>query len=510
MADNYRYINTSGVIVPDTSTILEEVQSEYKEAFGEDLVVTPDTPQGVLITAEALSRNETVNNNAALANQINPNIAGGIFLDAIMALTGIQRKPATRTLVSGVTLTGIPGTLISAGAQAQTTAGDLFRLKDGVVIGSGGSVTGVFESTEYGPIDAPVNALNQIVTSVLGWETVINPFAGVLGALQQSDVSARAFRLNTLAFQGVALPVAITSALYNVEGVQSLSFLENYTNNYMGFLASVTDGATLNDTTWVLTNSGEVTIGTTGLSFAASNQELPSPNPWPVAKYTTTGNVALTGLGTQGGGDWPGAMTAADVVLVKNQSSASENGYYTVAAGAWSRRTGYTNGTELLGANQGIAMVPHSIFVCVNGGTDLDVAAALLENKSLGCAWNGNETVEVIEPVSQQVYPVQFSRPVAVPILIRVTITAGDPASIKQAILDYAIGEVEGESGFVVGSDVSPFELASAIGTLYPGTFMTKVEVSYDDPVSYTTDTLAISIDEIATTDIDSITVVSA
>lgn len=509
MADNYRYITTNGVIVPDTSTILQGVQDEYKAAFGDDLVVTPDTPQGVLITAEALSRNDTVNNNAALANQINPNIAGGVFLDAIMALTGIQRKPASKTIVSGVTITGVPGTLVPAGAQAQTESGDLFELQSGVVIGGGGTTTGIFVSVEFGPIGAPTNDLNQIVTAVLGWETVTNPTPGLLGADEQSDVSARAFRLNTLAFQGVALPVAITSALYNVTGVQSLSFLENYTNNYMGFLASVTDGATLDDTVWVMTNSGTVTINTTGLTFAESNQELPSPNPWPVAKYTTTGNVALTGLGTQGGGDWPGSMTAADVVLVKNQSSAAENGYYTVAAGAWSRRTGYTNGTELLGANQGIAMLPHSIFVCVNGGSDLDVAAALLENKSLGCAWNGNETVEVIEPVSQQVYPVQFSRPVTVPVLIRVTISSGDPASIKQAILDYVSGSIEGEAGFVVGSDVSPFELAGAVSTQFPETFMTKVEVSYTPP-SYTTDTLAIAIDEIATTDADSITVVSA
>ena len=86
MAD-YQYIDTTGVIVPDTATIQSEVEGEYKAVFGQDLVVTPNTPQGVLITAEVAARSNVVRNNAALANQINPNLAGGVFLDAIWAVS---------------------------------------------------------------------------------------------------------------------------------------------------------------------------------------------------------------------------------------------------------------------------------------------------------------------------------------------------------------------------------------------------------------------------------------
>lgn len=116
----YLYIESTGVIVPDTSTLLTEVQDEYKLAFGNDLVTTPDTPQGVLINSEALARAVVVNNNVALANQINPNIAGGIFLDAICALLGISRTaPQHSTVVCN--LTGVAGTVIPQGSQAQDT-----------------------------------------------------------------------------------------------------------------------------------------------------------------------------------------------------------------------------------------------------------------------------------------------------------------------------------------------------------------------------------------------------
>lgn len=51
----------------------------------------------------------------------------------------------------------------------------------------------------------------------------------------------------------------------------------------------------------------------------------------------TTGNITLSGLGTQAGGDWASALTAGDRVLVKNQTAAADNGIYVAAAGSWAR-----------------------------------------------------------------------------------------------------------------------------------------------------------------------------
>lgn len=57
------------------------------------------------------------------------------------------------------------------------------------------------------------------------------------------------------------------------------------------------------------------------------------------ARYTTTGNINLSGLATQAGGDWPAALTAGDRVLVKDQTTGDNNGLYVAAAGAWARST---------------------------------------------------------------------------------------------------------------------------------------------------------------------------
>lgn len=56
-----------------------------------------------------------------------------------------------------------------------------------------------------------------------------------------------------------------------------------------------------------------------------------------VARFTTTANINLNGLATQAGGDWASALTADDVVFVKDQAAPATNGVYLAKAGAWVR-----------------------------------------------------------------------------------------------------------------------------------------------------------------------------
>jgi hypothetical protein len=387
MAD-YQYLTDNGVIVPDTSDILTETQTEFKNALGDDLDVSSETPQGTLIAAETLAREEVVRNNAAVANQINPNLAGGIFLDAIWALTGGQRFVALPTIVRDVVLTGIPGVIVTSGAIATVgAAGDQFQLLSNVTIGSDGTGLGTFQSVELGPIAAPALGLNSIASSVLGWETVSNPAAGTTGQPEESDIASRTRRRRTLALQGVALPEAITSSVYSAEGIRSMTFRENVTN--------------------------------------------------------------------------------ASIVI------------------------------------EGKTLVAHSIYACVDGGTDLIVATALLQKKSLGANWNGTTVVNVTEPITGQIYPVQFDRPTEVPIFVQVTVRGGAaypdvPGIVRSSMIDYANGLQEGEDGFIVGGDVSPFELAGAVNREAPTIFVQNLLLSLNN-VTFSAATIPITISQLAT-----------
>ncbi|MDH2394927.1 baseplate J/gp47 family protein [Providencia rettgeri] len=366
MAD-YQYLTSQGVIVPDTSTLRDDVENEFKSVFGQQLDVNPETPQGALITMEVENRDAVVRNNAELANQINPDLAGGIFLDAIWALMGGQRFDATHSFLSQVKFTGIAETIIPKGSQAATLNGDLFETTKTLIIGKDGSVTGDMRAIETGAVECGVGQLNKVASSVLGWETVHNPSNAVLGRDAESDLQSRRRRKQTLAKNTVSVGEAITSALYELEGVCSLSYRENYTNEPMIF--------------------------------------------------------------------------------------------------------------------DGITLVPHSIYVCVEGGDKEAIARSLLRTKTLGAAFNGREEVEVLETISGQIYPVKFDRAKEIVLFCLVTVkkaTVDAQTIIPAAVESWANGDIDGEGGLVVGRDVSPFEISAGINAVEPRLFITRVELSTD------------------------------
>lgn len=395
----YEWIVESGVILPDTSELQDDVIAEFRAAFGADLVVTADTPQGVLITAETLARDNMARNNATLANQLNPDIAGGVFLDAIWALTAGERIPASRSLITEVTVTGVPGAIIPEASQARVGAtGPIFETTGAVVLGVDGTGTATFQSLDVGPVSAGTGDLDTIVSGVLGWETVTNPTPAIPGKDEESDAAARRRRRDTLALQSVALPEAIISGLYTVDGVRSVLMRENYTD--------------------------------------------------------------------------------APVVI------------------------------------EGVTLDPHSIYVAVTGGTDSAVAAMLLARKSLGCGWNGDTAVNVVDPLSGQTYVVTFQRPDIIPIFARVTVrqgtATGDPVSLVKAALEaYAAGEQLDEPGLVIGADVSPWELAGAVNRGAPGLYVQLVELSLDGS-TWSTNAITVTIEEQAQLLAGAVTVVVA
>lgn len=248
----YTFIDNTGAILADTSTLKTTIEGEWQTAFGSDLSVSSDTPQGHMIAAETTARVSVANNNATLANQINPNFAGGIFLDAICAFLGLAREPATFT-VAPATLSGQPLTIIPAGVQARgAVSGNLFASTSQIQLDVSGNGTVNFICLVSGPVQCPENDLS-VVTSVLGWETIANGSATSIGQLEQTDDSLRALRNQTLALQGISTPEAQASSLAAVPGVLSFKYQENYENT-----TQVKNGITLKpNSVWACVDGGD-------------------------------------------------------------------------------------------------------------------------------------------------------------------------------------------------------------------------------------------------------------
>lgn len=396
---NYDYVVPTGLIVPDTATLLDEVKDEWREAFGADINLEPETSQGAIVVMDTEVRDATVRNNVAVANQINPDYAGGVFLDAIWSLTRGGRRPATRSTIANAVLTGQSGTQVLAGSVATVGPnGARFLTTRTVIIGetTSGMALVDFVSEDTGPIGVIAGALNTIgVGGVLGWETVTNPSPAVPGSLQESDIAGRRRRRLTLALQSVSMPEAIVSSIMNIDDVESLQFREN---------------------------------------------------------------TALT--------------------------------------------------TQVV---DGISMVGKSIWLCIRGGSDIDIANQLLENKGIGPGYNGAVSVSVVEPASGQTYTIKFDRPTLFTLYVRVTAKFNNTDGltiIPKAVMDYANGELEGDAGLVVGASVSPWEISGAVNQVEPRIKVNKVELSTDG-IGWTTNVLGLALNQQADLTLSRIIVVA-
>lgn len=371
----YTYVTDSGVIVPDTSTTLSEVQQEYRNALGQDLNLDPNTPQGQLITAEVGARNGVLRNNAALANQLNPNQATGLHLRSIGQLMGITDTPVARSVCLDCTITGAPNTLFPAGSRATTSDGASFLSISDIMLNAAGAGTVNFQSELPGPFVVPVDGLTP-AQPIPGWSRVRNPTAAIVGSVSMTDYEYRVFRVNSLARQSNNAARSMVSKLSGVPGVRSLVVREN------------DDGA---------------------------------------------------------------AQTI-----------------------------------------QGVAMERNSMWVCVNddGGISSEIAAVMLSCKPPGCKLTHSTnsrgtpvTVDQIDEVTGQVYPMRFVRSVPrnvwVRLYVRNNATMSDlPNSVVNAVLDYAAGRTDSDPGLVVGAPVSPYTIAGSVVSQIPGTFVRLCEVS--------------------------------
>ena len=221
----YNYNTDTGLIVPDTAEIYTEVENEFTTAFGSDLDLSSSTPQGRLIEMEALARQGTVGLCALIANQINIDYATGQYLDAIGAFFNVARKGATSTSVLA-TVAGVVGTIIPAGSLVQTQTGDDFYLENETIIPEQGFTTAYFLSVEQGDIPCATGTLTIIIDQTIGWETVNNPVAAIIGSNEESDYDYRK-RIKSARYVGISYIQAIKAQLEQVENLKSSFVYDN-------------------------------------------------------------------------------------------------------------------------------------------------------------------------------------------------------------------------------------------------------------------------------------------
>lgn len=223
-------ITETGVSAPDASAIRQYEATTFKGIFGQDLDTAPYTPQGQLIDTDTAMVHDKNSQLMEVLNQFDPEKNDGIWQEGIGKIYFITRKPGARTIVD-CEITGIVGTMIPAGeAQAIDKNGNLYALEKDTLITTPSPIPVKFVAMEEGPIICPKESLDRIYKRVNGWDTVINPTAGVTGSWPERRMAFERRRYDSVAKNAHGNVSAIWGALANLDGVISVQIAENVTN----------------------------------------------------------------------------------------------------------------------------------------------------------------------------------------------------------------------------------------------------------------------------------------
>lgn len=423
-----------GLIVPDVSTLRDDVRAEAREAFGEELSVNDETPQGRIIESFALLRTAVLGLNADTANQININLATGRTLDAIGSFFKVYRNAATRNRIY-VNLTADPYTTIPAGSIIATSKGIKYTIAQDQTFGStetyrvnvvaiavdAGEVDAYFDETDevnYDPIDT-------IVTGVIGWKSVSNNAEGRIlyyGEEEESDERFRN-RLLTARFFGTGYLNSIAARFAQTEGLADTFCYENCdaSTKYLSQQGAMIDmsAGTFSD------NNGIVIPGHHVLVVADCSEELYGE----VAKILFETKAVGAGM--------------VNVAYLQSKYWHAEKDTNTPPLTAKSLGTGEYSYDEFQ-------------WKFTNGKTYTSIR------------------LYYPDPHYKREYPITFNKPISVEVTIIIDVDGTNfngtdiADTVKNAVIEWAKGNVDGVDGVKIGEPVYAHEISSGVSNIVP------------------------------------------
>lgn len=222
------YIDETGYHYPTYNEILEQLIDDFQTVYGAGAYLGSDSQDYEFLSKVAEKIFDCYQSNEIVYNSFSPDKAIGTGLDYIVAINGIVRKQATKSVVT-LTLSGEPGTVIANGAVSDAN-GYMWDLPSPVVLGDTGDASVEAVCRETGTIQAAPGTVTHIMTPVAGWESVTNESAATVGTVTETDSELRGRRAESVALPSQSLLDGLRGALGAITGVNRKEVYENKTN----------------------------------------------------------------------------------------------------------------------------------------------------------------------------------------------------------------------------------------------------------------------------------------
>ena len=485
-------ITAAGFTRPRLVDIQQQIFDQLVLVFGAQINQLPESVFSQLVGAFSEREDLIWQAMEDVYNSQYPDLSFGVSLDNAAALTGAIRKGPLPSTVTGQLLFGVAGTLIAAGKQIAVL----------------GSPTSVFATNNDVTLVAGQNCIQTLTPlrvpnaghfnlSLGGQSTPDLPYTASAAAVQAA--------LNALEF-GAGITVTGSLATFFTitfdgdAGLQAQDALVVGDNTLADGTGAITLAVTI---TQAGANQGQVNLtavadGPTVAPAGELSQILT-----PVAGWNRTVNKTDAAVGRLTESDNTFKQRRREELQVAGDATVEAIRSKLLALTDVSAVIVFENDTMVDDIS---GRPPKSIEAMVEGGTDAEILQTVFDTKAAGIQAYGNTCGNVTDSQGQ-VHNICFSRPTAVPIYIKITITKNPSfpvdgvATIQQELA--AFGNALGIGKEVV---VTPY-LISSIANV-PG-IEDAVLLIGTAPNPTLSDNIAIAANQVATFDTSRIQVIT-
>ena len=227
MAYTAPYVDDSGLHIPTYVDIRDDLVSQFKEIYGQDIYLDNDSQDYQMISAFALKTYDTMQLLQIVYNNHSPKTAVGTGLSSLVKLNGIARKTASYSTCV-LTLTGTKGTVIPAGV-AEDDQGYKWDLPSSLEL-SDDTVEVTAQCETIGAVEAPIGTITKISTPQRGWTAVTNEVKAVAGDLVETDEELRERQSISVALPGQNMLESTIAAIKAISGVTRCKVYDNDSN----------------------------------------------------------------------------------------------------------------------------------------------------------------------------------------------------------------------------------------------------------------------------------------
>lgn len=262
-------ITNTGISIDSFNDLFDDIATEYKNIYGEDISIDQDTSDGQKLSIFVKAYRDLQELGVDLYNSFDPDTAVGTQLNKLIKLCGITRGIATKSIVD-IEVTTSQAVTLDADYTLTDTLGQLWIISSSQSLGIGTNTIS-FIADEWGAIEALPNTITEFESIVIGVDSVTNPLSAVAGINEETDNELKIRRNRSVSKASQSSKFGLLGKLLELNGVNDCKIHENKTDTLdvdLNLAANsvwvIVDGGEINDIHEVIANDRALGVNLKG------------------------------------------------------------------------------------------------------------------------------------------------------------------------------------------------------------------------------------------------------